>query len=158
MILDRPPKDWKRPTLRVQSKLQCLISQEGRCKATGERLGTVANTHFDHRPPASERKFDTDAWDTIPPFHDPAHIEAITVAAHNKRSNGPGGTKRIHTAGSDAGNRRKARNVAAAQVEHADAMAAKASGRPRPKPRKPRQKIPGRSFPTGRKFSSRAEA
>jgi hypothetical protein len=158
MILDRPPKDWKRPTLRTQSKLQCLINQEGRCNATGARLGTVENTHFDHRPPASERKFDTAAWDTIPPFHDPAHIEAITVAAHDKRTNGPGGIKRIHTAGSDTGNRRKARKVAAAQAEHADAMAAKASGQPRKKSGKPKQKIPARRFQSGRRFSSRAQA
>src|SRR5436190_2176055 len=79
--------DWKRPgtpTLGVQ--VQVLLRQLG---LAGRRV------NWDHRPPVSERKFDTQAWDTIPRAQDPAHIEAIDADTHDRRTNGPGGEKRI---------------------------------------------------------------
>lgn len=159
MILDRPPKDWKRPSIPCKVRLQVLLNQDGRSTICKERLGRIEDTHFDHRPPLSERKFDTEAWDTIPPANDPAHIEAITVDQHDKRTNGPGGERRITTRGSDAGNRAKDRAIIAREAEHAEAMKAKTSGHKGLAPKKPGRRLQSRSsFPRGRKFPSRASA
>lgn len=158
-ILDRAPPDWKRPPIPCKVKLQVLINQHGRSKIGKERLGTVDNTHFDHRPPLEARKFDTAKWDTVPAANDPAHIQAITVEQHDKLTNGPGGTTRITTRGSDTGERSRTRNIRRSHDEHQAVMEAKAAGRPRPKPTKPKQKIRSQSsFPSGRKFESRRQA
>ncbi|MGR4927353.1 hypothetical protein ACIPUD_11155 [Bradyrhizobium sp. CAR08] len=158
-ILDRPPPDWKRPSIPCKVKLQVLINQEGRSTVCKTKLGRIEDTHFDHRPPLEARKFDTAMWDTVPPANDPGHIEAITVEQHDRRTNGPGGTKRITTRGSDSGERARTRNIRRTFDDHQGAMAAKAKGKPRPKPSKPKRKIPGRSsFPQGRKFESRRQA
>jgi len=157
-ILDRPPPEWKRPAIPCRIRLQVLINQAGRSKIRNERLGTVENTHFDHRPALEQRKFDTAAWDTIPPANDPEYIEAITVKQHDVRTNGPGGSRRITTAGSDAHIRARTRRIIESQAEHQTAMAAKASGEPPSEPGNKR-KIRSRStFPTGRRFQSRKSA
>lgn len=153
-ILARPPKDWKRPAIPTLVKLDVVIRQEGRCKQTSEKLGTLKNTQFDHRPATWERKFDTVANDTIPPSNDPAFIEACTIAGHKVRTHGNGAT----TAGSDSHRRAKDRAVISTQAAHDTAMSAKASGKPRPE-KKIGPKIRTRSsFPAGRKFQSRRSA
>lgn len=116
MILDRPPKDWKRPGIPKRVKAKVMLAQGGRCKATGEKLER-RNTHFDHRPELWERKFDTEAWDTIPPANSPDDIEAITVAAHDIRTNGPGGEKRVTSAGSGAHRRAKGERLKSYQED-----------------------------------------
>lgn len=158
-ILDRPPKDWKRPPIPCRVKLQVLINQEGRSTVDRARLGKIEDTHFDHRPSLESRKFDTKAWDTVPPANDATHIEAITVEQHDRRTNGPGGTTRITTRGSDTGERSRTRNIRRNFDDHQAVMEAKATGRPRPKPTKSKRKIQGRSsFGPGRKFESRRQA
>jgi hypothetical protein len=133
-ILYRPPSDWKRPgtpPLHVQVKV--LLRQLG-------LAGKVV--HWDHRPTVESRQFDTVTRDTIPPFFDPAHLEAITDEEHDKRTHGPGGEKRITTAGSDAGNRRKVRHLIADQEEFVRKLLAKRPGRRRSR----RSTIPSRPF------------
>jgi hypothetical protein len=98
--------------------------------------------NWDHRPPVESRQFDTVTRDTIPPFFDPAHLEAITDEEHDKRTHGPGGEKRITTAGSDAGNRRKVRHLIADQEEFVRKLLAKRPGRRRSR----RSTIPSRPF------------
>jgi hypothetical protein len=144
-ILDRPPPEWKRPPIPCKVKLQVLINQGGRSKIKNEKLGRVENTNFDHRPPLEARKFDTEAWDTVPPANDPDHIQAITVEQHDRLTNGPGGTRRVTTAGSDAHVRGKTRRIVDSQAEHRAVMAAKAAGEPRPAPAKAKRKFPTRS-------------
>jgi hypothetical protein len=136
MILPRPPKDWKRPAIPTLVKLDVVIRQEGRCKQTGDKLGTLKNTQFDHRPALWERKFDTVSNDTIPPANDPSLIEACTVAGHKVRTHGTGST----SVGSDSHRRAKIKRFT------------------EPKTDKPKRKIPRRPFPTGRKLSSRASS
>lgn len=138
MILDRPPKDWKRPTMPKGVVARVFTAQGGRCKVSGDKL-MPGCTQYDHRPPLSERKFDTEAWDTIPRANDPAFIEALTTKAHDKRTNGPGGEKRITTYGSDA---------------HARAKIRKLTGANKPKVK---AKIPSRPFPKGRGFPKRKD-
>ena len=133
-ILDTPPKDWKRPgtpPLHVQVKV--LLRQLG-------LAGKIV--HFDHRPPASERKFDTEAWDTIPPFFDPEHLCAIDDDAHDKLTNGPGGEKRITTAGSDTHRRKKMRKLIADQAEFVRTVLHRRCGQKRAR----KSKIPSRPF------------
>lgn len=90
MTLPRPPAGWKRPAMPATVKLQVIINQEGRCKATGERLGLISDVEFDHRPALWEREFDVAArdgeGDTIPAANDPAYIEAVRKAAHRSRT------------------------------------------------------------------------
>lgn len=85
-ILPAPPPDWKRPAIPARVKLQVLLNQDGRCKATGERLGLIDNVEFDHRPALWERRFDTETGDTIPPANDAASIEAIAIDPHKHRT------------------------------------------------------------------------
>lgn len=129
-ILDCHPKGWKRPAIPTRIKIEIIIRQDGRCKQTGDRLGTLKNTQFDHRPAIWERKFDTVANDTIPPANDPAFIEACTIEGHKIRTHGKGGT----TVGSDSHRRAKIKRFT------------------EPKAEKPKRKIPRRPFQSGRKF------
>jgi len=154
MILDAPPKGWKRPPMPVRVKLDVVIRQEGKCKATGQKLGELKNTNFDHRPALFERKFDTGTNDTIPPANDPGFIEAITVAAHDVRTNGCGGEKRVSTVGSDAHRRAKVRRGA----EHREAIAA-IRDRPCGQKRTPTGIIRSRGFDKSRtrKFNGQVE-
>ncbi|MHC2250965.1 hypothetical protein ACVILK_000657 [Bradyrhizobium embrapense] len=125
-ILDRPPAEWKRPAMPCRVKLEVLIRQGGRCAQTKEKLGSVENTQFDHRPALWEREFDTATDDTIPPANDPAFIDACTIAGHKTRTHGNGAT----TVGSDSHRRAKIKRMTD------------------PKPAKPKRKIQGRStFP-----------
>lgn len=110
MILDHPPKEWKRPDIPDGVKAKVLLRQKGRCAVMLHKL-EAGKIHYDHRPALWERKFDTDAWDTIPPANDPQHIEALAIDAHDKRTHGPGGEKRITTAGSDSGRRAKGKRL-----------------------------------------------
>lgn len=106
-------------------------------------LRQVGAVQFDHRPPLSERLFDDEANDTIPPANDPAYIEAITPKEHDVRTNGPGGEKRITTAGSDSNRRAKVRAITADQEEFRRRMLAKDTGDPAPRS----SRWPKRSFP-----------
>lgn len=97
MTLPRPPAGWKRPAMPAQVKLQVVINQEGRCKATGEKLGLISEVEFDHRPALWEREFNPDArdghGDTIPSANDPAYIDAIKKDAHGKRTSRDSGRR-----------------------------------------------------------------
>jgi hypothetical protein len=143
VILDRPPADWKRPSIPLGAKVQVLL-----------RL--VGFGHFDHRPALWERRFDTETNDTIPPANDPNAIEFIPVGEHDIRTHGPGGEKRITTAGSDSNRRAKGRRLETKWREFTAAMAAKVTGSPASQPDRRKRKIPNRPFPkTKRKLGGR---
>lgn len=110
MILDRPPPEWKRPDIPKRVKAAVLLDQGGKCRRTGVKL-EKGNTQFNHIPELWERQFDTERWDTIPAANNPVFIEAVTIGAHDKITNGPGGEKRITTAGSGAGRRAKGKRL-----------------------------------------------
>lgn len=133
-ILDRPPPDWKRPSMTLAAKVG----------AWERRAGGKVN--YDHRPPVSERPFDTETNDTIPPANDPDAIEPILEDEHDKRTNGPGGEKRITTAGSDANNRAKRRALTKAQEEFRRKVLERPCGQKRER---------SGNFPKGRKIQSR---
>lgn len=143
MILDCPPDNWKRPAIPIGVKLKVLMRQ----------LAVTIN--FDHRPALWERKFDTVANDTIPPANDPNFIEAMTVLDHDKRTHGPGGEKRITTAGSDSNRRAKVNRIGPAWSAFMSRISAKATGDKPVETPKRKQKIPSRPFRRGRKFNTR---
>jgi len=127
-------------------KLDVVIRQCGVCKQTGEKLGTLENTRFDHRPALWERQFDTETNDTVPPANDPAFIEALTKAGHDVRTFGPGGEKRVTTLNSDSGRRAKDRRVVKREAAHSEAMAMKTAAEIRSRMSPERQaKIEGRA-------------
>lgn len=122
-----------------QVKCQVLINQQGRCKATGERLGDIKHVQFDHRPALWERKFDDVAWDTVPAANDPAFIDAIKIDEHAVR------TKK------DATRRAHERRVTRMHTGHQQRMADRAAGKPIEK----KSRWPKRPFPQGRGFAER---
>ena len=108
-ILDAPPPGWKRPTPSPSLKLKVMFKRYG-------------HHQIDHRPPLSERPFDTRTNDTIPPANDLNFLEALLDKEHDNRTNGPGGEKRITTVGGDTHARAKRVRILETQDEHTKAM------------------------------------
>lgn len=136
-LLPAPPPGWKRPALKMQTKLQVILNQEGKCKATGERLTDIRQVQFDHRPAVWQRRFDPVMNDTAPSVNDSDTIDAILKAEHVIRTftdNGTGMGDVTHKAHSDRTGEREA--------EHRIAMALKEPGRKRPR----KNSIRGRGF------------
>lgn len=90
----------KRKAIPLKVKLQVLIRQ-ARCSSCGERLGSISDVEFDHRPALVARQFNETAGDFIPPQNDPEFLEAVHKDCHAQRTFGPGGESRITTRGSD---------------------------------------------------------
>ena len=126
-ILDVPPKEWKRPAIPLLVKLEVLLRQAA---ARGIVFTGIAafqdqvafyerdlfgeqRRQYDHRPPLSERRFNTMTLDTIPPANDPEHIEAVSTEEHDRRTNGRGGERRVTSYGSDSHSRAKTRRLSA---------------------------------------------
>lgn len=139
-ILLAPPRGWKRPSITLGTEVLAL-------RRLLRDLG-YPRIHLDHRPPLSERQFDTESDDTIPPANHPDYIEALTPKEHDKRTNGPGGEKRITTAGSDSNRRAKTRALTKQQEEFRRRLLAKDAGEPRPRPERRGAPLRSRGFDT----------
>lgn len=85
-LLPCPPKRWKRPAMPNAVKLQVIINQEGKCHASGLRLGDIRHVNFDHRPALKARRYDPLENDTFPKANDARFIEAILIEEHRKRT------------------------------------------------------------------------
>lgn len=96
-MTDRP----KRKAIPDAVKLRAVLRVEGRCRQCGERLGDLSGLQFDHRPAIINRPVNEDGTDYVPAQLDPEFIEPLHIDCHDIRTNGPGGEKRITTAGSD---------------------------------------------------------
>jgi hypothetical protein len=105
---DRP----KRKAIPDAVKLEAVLRVNGRCPQCGERLGALKGLQFDHRPALINRDVAEDGTDYVPGQLDPDFIEPLHVKCHDIRTNGPGGEKRITTAGSDKHTRDKTRRLA----------------------------------------------
>ncbi len=119
-LLAAPPAGWKRPTLKNTTKLQVILNQEGKCKASGEKLTDIAHVRFDHRPACWQRRYDPVTNDTVPSFQDPKFIDAIADTRHDELTFTDNGT--------GMGDR-----VTDREAEHRIAMALKEPGRKRPR-------------------------
>jgi len=131
-MTDRP----KRKAIPDAVKLRAVLRVEGRCLQCGERLGDLSGLQFDHRPALVNRPVNEAGTDYVPAQLDPEHIDPLHMKCHDTRTNGPGGEKRITTAGSDKHIRDKTRRLAEQKVtprEPAEeAPASSFSNRPRP--------------------------
>lgn len=87
---------------------------------------------LDHRPALTDRPYDTDAGDFIPPQNDPTFIELIEKAAHAERTFGrkAGAEKTVTTRGSDVGERARTRDIRRSEAEHQAAITGKGAVRP----------------------------
>lgn len=161
-ILDKAPPEWKRPSIPQGVREAVLMRMAAAANAfpagarpdlAKDRIAALINllgfaqgaVEYDHRPPLSERKFNTETWDTVPSANDPNCIEAITRAEHDRRTNGRGGERRVTTLGSDAHARAKTRHLQ-------NQTAAAPPFDPQPLPR-PNQQIRSRGF--DRRFTKR---
>lgn len=136
-LLPAPPPGWKRPALKMQTKLQVILNQQSKCKATGVRLTDVRLIQFDHRPAVWQRRFDPVMNDTVPSVNDPETIDAILEAEHSTRTftdNGTGMGDVTHKAHSD--------RISEGEAAHRINMALKEPGRKRPR----KNTIRGRGF------------
>jgi hypothetical protein len=116
---DRPKR--KQPSDKL--KLTVVLAQGGLCKHCGERLGKLEEIDFDHRPAIINREVNAEGTDYIPPQLDPEYLEAIhKVPCHKERTAGPGGEKRITTAGSDIHTRDKTRRLQDKRLEREAAV------------------------------------
>ncbi|WP_449411041.1 hypothetical protein [Methylobacterium komagatae] len=129
-MTDRP----KRKAIPDAVKLRAVLRVEGRCQQCGERLGDLSGLQFDHRPALVNRPVSDDGSDYVPAQLDPEYIEPLHLKCHDTRTNGPGGEKRITTAGSDkhvaAKTKRLAEQRLAPPREEVEAPAS--TQRPRP--------------------------
>lgn len=78
----------------------------------------------------------------IPDANDPAHLKWRSPDAHSRKTFGPGGEKRITTAGSDIGLAKKIRHVVEDEESFRRRLLAKGNGEP-----KRRSTWPSRPFP-----------
>lgn len=156
MSEDRP----RRKAIPDKIKLQVVLRQGGLCKHCGHKLEGLETVNFDHRPAIINRDVNEDRTDYLPAQLDPEYIEAIHISpCHDVRTNGPGGEKRITTAGSDKHTRDKNRRLAQehqnfralTQAKHASIhegdFEPAIDEPPRRRAGKPKTKWPKRSFP-----------
>lgn len=127
-------------------KLKVVVRQVGRCKDCNGKLAELECVEFDHRPAIINREVN-EAWtDYVPAQLDPEYIFARCGDCHDKRTNGPGGEKRITTAGSDKHIRDKTKALQEQQAEFRRSLLAKDRGEEPPKPKKPKYQWPKRKM------------
>lgn len=132
-----------RKAIPVKVKLQVAINQ-ARCASCSERLGSTAETEFDHRPPLCDRPWIEDKQDYNPPQLDPAFIEALHCDCHLWRTSGrkPGAEVTTSTRGSDVGELARTASIIEAQEEFRRRILTKEPG----KSARPPSKWPSRKF------------
>lgn len=129
-------------------KVRKAIPDRVKLIAALRRFGLVIEqVQFDHAPALALRPINPVTGDTIPPANDPEHIQMLLIVEHKAKTFGPGGEKRITTAGSDIGNIAKTRRVTKDQEDFQRRMLAKEAGE---KPER-KSKWPKRSFPKKQK-------
>ncbi|WP_235679056.1 hypothetical protein [Aquibium microcysteis] len=108
---------------------------------------TVEQVQFDHDPALELRPINPVTGDTVPPANDPDHITMLLIKEHKTKTFGPGGEKRITTAGSDV---HKIHKLARLSAEHEDFQRRVLSREPRDGT-KPKSRWPKRPMGNGRK-------
>ncbi len=126
------PTKGRRKSISARSKLIVTLRELGL---------TVTEIQFDHDPALSARKWNERKGDFEPPQDDPRFIKLLMVDRHKVKTFGPGGTKRIHTRGSDISEPRRIERIAERHKEFCRTALA-------PKKRKPaKAKKAGRAWP-----------
>lgn len=112
---------------------------------------SISDVQFDHYPALALRPHNDLTGDTIPPANDPEYINMLLVEEHRIKTYGPGGEKRITTAGSDSHAIAKVRRLAPAKSDFDRRVLAKSTDGDRPSETQPKRKIPSRPFPKRKK-------
>lgn len=106
---------------------------------------------LDHHPPLALRDYDEVAGDTIPPHDDPRYLVWRPKPEHAVKTFGPGGEKRVTSAGGDLHAIAHARRLSKAQDEFRAAILRKETGEPKPLSKWPTRKFQSRPFKEQRK-------
>lgn len=86
-----------RPAIPDRVKLQVVLRQDGLCGCgCGGRLGTLANTEFDHCPPLALREYDEATRKYTPDANDPEKIVARIKQHHRDKTSHPKGPHTSH--------------------------------------------------------------
>lgn len=131
------PPTKRRPSIPLSIKLEAALRQLGLDPETAE---------LDHDPALGLRKR-TDDGGHIPHANDPRYLVWRDPETHDRKTSGPGGEKRITTAGSDIGRMTKIRHLSEAQEAFRARMLAKEPGTARQKT----GSIRSRGFPKGKR-------
>lgn len=108
---------------------------------------TIEQVQFDHDPALELRPVNPVTGDTVPPANDPDHITMLLIREHKTKTFGPGGEKRITTAGSDI---HKIHKLDRLQAEHEEFQRRVLSREPRDEA-KPRSRWPKRPMSGGKR-------
>lgn len=138
-----PKTSEVRKAIPMRVKLAVLASQ-ARCAVCGEKLGSLADLQFDHRPPLVAREWNAEAGDYIPPQNDPEAMQAVHSDCHLYRTTGrkPGATKK--TSLGDMGEAAKSRRIQEQQEAFRRRLLAKDQGESKPPSRWPKRKMQSR--------------
>ena len=115
----------KRKTIPLVTKFEVLIRQRGACGCGCGEILHADRIQFDHDPAIELRPRNEAGDDTVPPMNSQRHIVALDRDHHDRKTNGPGGERRITTRGSDNHNARRIARLQAKQEKHRAAMRGK---------------------------------
>lgn len=107
----------------------------------------LEDVEFDHNPALALRDWNPVTNDTIPPANDPDFIDMLLVDEHRSKTFGPGGEKRITTAGSDINRISKVARLSKEHEAFQRRLLAKVGPSEKAAEQKPRTKIKSRGFP-----------
>ena len=148
MTIPVPPR---RKPIPIGVKLHAALLLLG---YTDEEI-TNGGIEWDHCPALALRFFNEETGELEPAANDPRFIRPIRTANHATKTFGPGGEKRVTTAGSDIHAIAKAKRQSRETEEFRRRLLAKDAGEPIPTTGKRRAKIPSRPFPKREKGLSR---
>jgi hypothetical protein len=139
-------------TRSLRKKIPDRIKLEVALRRMGLKIEEV---QFDHNPALGLRRIDPVTGETIPPANDPNFIDMLVhETEHKPKTFGPGGEKRITTAGGDIHAIAKVKRLEKQQAEFRRRLTAKqsceASDPDGGTARKAKAKWPKRSFPKRR--------
>lgn len=107
-----------RPTIPLKAKLEAALHQ------LADFMHEV-QLECDHDPALELREFDPKTGKYTPDANDPIYLTWRGKGAHDKKTHGPGGEKRITTKGSDNHTRERTEHLSESERKHRERMAAK---------------------------------
>jgi hypothetical protein len=102
---------------------------------------------LDHSPALVLRDWDAEAQDTVPAASDPRFLIWRPKAEHARKTFGPGGERRITSAGGDIHAAAHVRRLGRKEADFRARLLAKATGTEAPAPSRRKSTIPSRPFP-----------
>ncbi len=106
----------------------------------------ASGIQWDHFPAITLRSFDEATGQLVPAVNDPHYIRPLLKPAHDVKTFGPGGERRITSAGGDIHAAAHTRRLGRKEAEFRARLLAKATGT-EPPPTKRKARIPSRPFP-----------